>query len=140
MTTLAESGGALADAVEAALPGWVERQVARYSTEPPGPETVAQVLDVVMSDLRGLLKLDVDDQRQGPLAIVRRAAGPVNALLAERGVAVPERDDQQIDLFPEDTYDVVPANFADLSEAAGDAGIVWGAAKAWEHRKRHTED
>jgi hypothetical protein len=138
VTSLEERGRDLADAVEAALPGWVERQVARYSTEPPDPSVMEQVVIIVMNDLRALLSLDVDAQREGPLSIVRRAAGPVNELLAERGVAPPERDDLQVDLFPDDTYDVVPANFADLSEAAGEAGIVWGATKAWEHKKRHT--
>ena len=138
MNGLEEYGRELADAVEAALPAWVERQIARYSTEPPDEATLEQVSAVVMPDLRALLALDVDAQREGPLAIVRRAAGPLNALLAKRGVPPPERDDQQAALFPDDVYDVVPAKFSDLSDAAGDAGIAWGAAKAWEHKKRHT--
>lgn len=137
---LAQRGLRLVDAVAAALPGWVERSLRRPAPEVTD-EVVAAVSDEVraevMPQLRTLLALDVDDQQQSPLAIVRQAAATVGGALDALGVPAAERDDHQRALFPDDDHDLVPASFADLSEAAGQAGIEWGAAKAFVHRRRH---
>ena len=137
---LAEQGAALADAVAAALPGWVARTL-RARVPDVGDDVVAAVTgaveDEVVGDLRTLLALDVDEQRQSPLAIVRRGAATLGGALDALGAEPPERDDHQRALFPDDRHDVVPASFADLSEDAGRAGITWGAAKAFVHRRRH---
>ena len=137
---LADQGARLADAVAAALPGWVARTLRARSPE-VGDDVVAavaaQVEAEVVGDLRALLARDVDDQRQSPLAIVRRAAATVGGALDALGVPPQPRDDQQRALFPDDTHDVVPASFADLSEETGEAGIAWGAAKAFVSRRRH---
>ena len=137
---LAERGTALADAVAAALPGWVARSL-RSHVPGVGDDVVAAVTAEVeadvLVDLRALLAGDVDEQRQSPLAVVRRAAATVGGALDALGVAPPARDDQQRSLFPDDTHDLAPASFADLSEEAGQAGIAWGAAKAYVHRRRH---
>jgi len=137
---LAEQGILLADAVAAALPGWVGRSL-RSRAPDVGDDVVAAVTaeveaDVV-ADLRSLLAADVDEQHQSPLAVVRRAAATVGGALDALGVPPAERDDQQRSLFPDDSHDLVPASFADLSEEAGQAGIRWGAAKAYVHRRRH---
>jgi hypothetical protein len=50
-----------------------------------------------------------------------------------------ERDDFQRDRFPDDVYDLVPTSFADFGPDVADAGIAWGAAKAWTHRQRHAQ-
>jgi hypothetical protein len=97
----------------------------------------AEVEADVLGDLRMLLARDVDEQRGSPLAVVRRAALTLGGALDALGVPPAERDDHQRSLFPEDTHDVVPASFGDLSEEAGRAGIAWGAAKAFVHRRRH---
>ena len=137
---LAEQGSRLAEAVAAALPGWVTRTL-RSRAPDVGDDVVAvvtaEVEADVLGDLRALLARDVDDQRQSPLAVVRRAAETVGGALDGLGVPRPTRDDQQRALFPDDVHDVVPASFADLSEEAGQAGITWGAAKAFVHRQRH---
>ena len=39
--------------------------------------------------------------------------------------------------FPADVYGLSPASLADLSPDVVEAGIVWGAAKAFEHKRRH---
>jgi hypothetical protein len=137
---LAQQGARLADAVAAALPGWVAR-VLRLRAPEVGDDVVTAVTGEVeadvLGDLRALLARDVDEQRQSPLAIVRRGAATVAGALDALGVPPATRDDQQRSLFPDDTHDIVPASFADLSEEAGEAGIAWGAAKAFVSRRRH---
>jgi hypothetical protein len=137
---LAAHGGVLADAVAVALPGWVGRTL-RSRVPGVGADVVAavtaEVEAEVLDDLRALLAMDVDDQRQSPLAIVRRGAATVGGALDALGADPPERDDHQRSMFPDDRHDVVPASFADLSDEAGQAGITWGAAKAFVHRRRH---
>ena len=137
---LAELGTRLAEAVAAAIPAWVGRTL-RARAPDVGDDVVAgvtgEVEAEVLGDLRALLASDVDDQRQSPLAVVRRAAATVGGALDGLGVPRPARDDQQRALFPHDLHDVGPASFADLSEEAGQAGIAWGAAKAFVHRERH---
>jgi hypothetical protein len=137
---LAEAGGRLVDAVTAALPGWVARSLRARAPE-VGDDVVAavtaEVEAEVLADLRALLSSDVDDQHQSPLAVVRRGAATMGGALDALGVPPSPRDDHQRSLFPDDEHDLVPASFADLSEEAGQAGITWGAAKAFVHRRRH---
>src|SRR5688572_11874240 len=81
---LAAHARALAGAVLAALPGWVERVVAeRYRAwrgDDPPSEVVSEAraagaaaVGDVEGPLRELLAQDPDEQRANPLAIVRRA-------------------------------------------------------------------
>ncbi len=137
---LAERGARLADAVAAALPDWVERTLRRRAPE-VADEVVAAVTAEVEADvlpgLRELLARDVDEQRQSPLALVRRAAATLGGALDGLGVPPADRDDHQRSLFPDDDHDLVPATFSDLSDDAGRAGIEWGASKAFVHRRRH---
>ena len=147
---LAERGLRLAEAVAAALPAWVDRlmrqRVAAVGTGAAVPCEVpdevvtavaAQVEAEVLPRLRALLARDVDEQLQSPLAVLRTAAATVGGALDALGVPPPERDDHQRQIFPDDHHNLVPATFADLSEEAGRAGIEWGAAKAFVHRRRH---
>lgn len=132
---------ALGDAVEAALPGWVERAVAaRWSAwrGAPVPEDVADAARAageraraeLMPVLRELLATDVDAQRSTPLAIIRRAVADATAVLRAAGVPSVERDAHAERLFPEDRYDLAPAAFGDLHPSVHEAGLTWGAAKA----------
>jgi hypothetical protein len=139
---------ALADGIEAALPGWVEASVARTMGAEgcPVPETVradaeaagARARADVGPRVRALLEADIDEQGTTPLAIVRTAAVPYpTAVLRRAGVPAAARDDFATSAFPDDVYDLSPATFADLSPELADAGMAWGAAKAFEHRRRH---
>ena len=142
-----EQAAALADAIEAALPAWVERSVARVMTAwkggvdddvrtaaaAAGQEAVAQV----GPRLRALLDTDVDDQRTTPLSLVRGAVRYPTAVLQAAGVPPVRRDEQQERLFPDDVYDLAPATFADVDPALAEVGLAWGAAKAYEHLQRH---
>lgn len=147
LDALARYAEMLADAVEAALPGWVERSVERVHIErtarrPPadvraaaaraGAEATAEVAPRV----RALLVLDIDEQRTGPLALIRSAVPYPTRVLGEAGVVPAERDPFAVDRFPDDVYDLAPATFADLDPDLHEIGIVWGAAKAHVHLAR----
>jgi len=141
---------ALADAVVTALPDWVERCViAILGAWQPGSEPSAAVMaqthagglqaaEEVGAQLRALLEADIDEQRSTPLALLRGAVRFPTAVLREAGVPDVERDPIQVRLLPDDPYDLSPATFADVSPALTEPGLVWGAAKAIAHRKRHT--
>lgn len=129
---IAEIAARLGDEVERALPGWVRAKLGDL----PADDTVAVVRALVVEDLRAALARDVDEPGPSPLAIVRRAVGPVSAALRRAEVEAVHRDPQQAALFPDDPYDIVPASFADLSPEAGEAGMLWGAARAHVHLRR----
>ncbi|MGQ0832160.1 MAG: hypothetical protein ACT4OV_10830 [Microthrixaceae bacterium] len=138
---LAGAASALVDAVDAALPGWVVGSVRRRwldwrQTEPEAAlladaaAAAAQARATVVPRLRSLLATDVDAQRTNPLALIREAvAFPTRVLLAA-GVPPVVRDADAERLFPEDSYDLAPASFADLAPAVHEPGVRWGAAKA----------
>jgi hypothetical protein len=139
---------ALADGIEQALPGWVQRSVARIMTAwadsvPPEVAVAAeaaghQALVEVGPRVRSLLEADIDDQRTTPLAIVRSAAVRYpTEVLAAAGVPPVVRDRAAEELFPDDRYDLIPASFADLDPELADTGLHWGAAKAFQHKRRH---
>lgn len=131
---LAEYASALADAMEASVPGWVKRCVAARS----GGSSLADEAGVagaraaaeVGPAVRELLSTDVDAQRQNPLALLRAAVRYPTAVLSNGGVAAVERDAFATRNFPDDLYDLTPASFADVDPSLHEPGIVWGAAKA----------
>ena len=142
-----EQATALADAIEAALPSWVERSVARMMTAWKGEvdadtrEAAAaagrQAVSEVGPLVRELLAADIDDQQTTPLSLVRGAVRYPTAVLRAAGVPPVQRDEQQARLFPDDVYDLAPATFADVDPSLADVGMTWGAAKAFEHLQRH---
>lgn len=131
---------ALADAVEAALPGWVERSVrtiaARQAVaiDPDGWRAVhaagSQARDNIGGRVRDLLALDVDEQPTGPLALLRDAVRYPTSVLRDMGVAPVLRDEFAAGAFPGDIFDLAPASFSDIDPALAEPGLVWGAAKA----------
>lgn len=133
---LAAVATALADAVEAALPAWVERAVAsrvpilagtvRAAAADAGRRAVADL----GPELRTLLAADVDDQRANPLALLRRAVRYPTEVLRDAGVEPVGRDDFAERAFPDDVYDLTPATWADLDPDLHEPGLLWGAAKA----------
>jgi hypothetical protein len=86
-----------------------------------------------------LLTADIDDQATTPLAILRASAVryPTEVLHAA-GVPPVVRDEFVEGVFPDDTYDLAPTSIADLDPDLGDLAIAWGAAKAFEHKRRHS--
>ena len=139
---LAELAEGLADGIVAALPGWVARCIAARSVgvavddaavAAAGRRAAAEVGHRV----RSLLAADIDEQRTGPLALVRHAVAYPASVLSAAGVAPVERDADAVRLFPDDAYDLSPASFAELHPDLRGPGLEWGAAKAHVHRRRH---
>jgi hypothetical protein len=140
-------GEQLAEALRAAIPGWVERAVVtrvRESGRPldddlvalaqaAGADAVADVGDRIAD----LLARDVDEQAISPLSLVRAAVPYPTAVLRHVGVPPVGRDPFIAERFPDDAYDLAPASFADVDPSLADLGIRWGAAKAFVHRRRH---
>lgn len=142
-----EHAAALADAIDAVLPAWVERSTLRVMTAWKGEvdasvreaasEAGRQAVAEVGPQVRALLAADIDDQRTTPLSLLRGAVRYPTAVLRAAGVPPVQRDEQQERLFPDDVYDLAPATFGDVDPALADAGMSWGAAKAFEHLQRH---
>jgi len=149
-----EHSAALAQVIEDVLPGWVERSVAtvmarsggvagdvvaaaaRGEAEAAGRRAAAEVAPAV----RELLAADIDDQRSTPLSLLREAVRYPTEVLRGAGVApVAVRDDMKVRLFPDDVYDLSPATFGDVDPRLTEPGLVWGAAKAFEHLRRHKQ-
>jgi len=147
LALLAEVATTLADGVDAALPGWVQRSVdrvwrAQRGAAPPAEVTAAaaaaaaEAAAQVCPRVRALLALDIDEQRTNPLSLVRPATRFPTGVLAGFGVEPVVRDAQAVRQFPDDPYDLTPMSFADLDPELLEAGIVWGAAKAHVHLAR----
>jgi hypothetical protein len=143
---LAGYADALADAVERALPGWVERCVrdrcldAGIEVTPAIAADTEQAAARCRSDVGGavrrLLGTDVDSQSGTPLTLLRAAVSYPTAVLARAGVAPVRRDDFAERAFPGDPYDLTPASFAAVDPDLHEPGLTWGAAKAHVHRQR----
>ena len=146
----AEYAGALADGIENALPGWVERSVERIlvayrgRVEPAERAAAAaagaEARDRIGPQVRTLLASDIDEQRTGPLALARRAVRYPTSVLRDAGVPPVVRDEFVERQFPDDAYDLTPAAFADLDPALHDLGLTWGAAKAHVHLVRRRRE
>ena len=136
---LAEYSSALAAQLRADLPGWVERGVSSRTDidlSEPARRAGAAAAAEVGDQIGALLDTDIDQQRSTPLALLRGAVKYPTAVLSGAGVPETVRDDFSRSRFPDDVYDLCPTSFADLSEAAAEAGICWGAAKAHVHLSR----
>jgi hypothetical protein len=88
--------------------------------------------------LRALLEADIDEQRTTPLTLLRTAVRYPTEVLEAAGVPGLERDRFAEEAFPDDIYDLSPATFADIDPSLADAGLAWGASKAFAHKKRHS--
>lgn len=140
-------GENLATAIEEALPRWVVRsvnQVTGDSGKEPWPELIEAAQragDAAVGDVgpavRRLLAQDIDAQETTPLSLLRGAVKYPTAVLIEAGVPPRDRDEYSIRQFPDDPYDLMPANFSDIDESLSEPGFAWGASKAFAHKNRH---
>lgn len=140
-TQLAAYAAVLADAIDDALPRWVERGIGRHvridaSIEPHVRDLAAVVRAETGTQVRALLATDIDEQRANPLALLRAAVPHLTTFLDGLGVPSPDRDEFARRNFPADRYDLSPATFADVDPALQEPGLVWGAAKAHVHLQR----
>lgn len=139
-----ECGVALAHAVDAAIAGWVVAAVERVAGAAWSPEMRAEATAAgeraradIAPRLREMLARDIDDQPTTPLALLRDARRYAGEVLAAAGVAPAARDADARARFPDDVYDIVPAAFGDFGPEVAEAGLRWGAAKAFAHKARH---
>ncbi|MDQ2728626.1 MAG: hypothetical protein M3Y91_12370 [Actinomycetota bacterium] len=138
---------ALADGIDGVVAPWVVRCVTSIMTAWRGecpPDVAAAAAQAgaearadVTPRIRALLDADIDEQRSTPLAIVRAAVRYPTAVLAGAGCPEVERDDFAVRAFPADVYDLSPASLAEVADGLAELGIVWGATKAFEHKRRH---
>lgn len=146
---LAGYAAALADAVDDALPRWVDRCV-RSVAAGQGLELsddverrIAAAATAARADgaarLRGLLATDIDAQAGSPLAILRSLVRYPTEVLQTAGAQPVARDEFQVRAFPSDIYDLSPASFADVDPALHEPGLAWGAAKAYVHLSRRRQ-
>ena len=137
----------LADAIAAAIPGWVTGSVERVMADrsmamtPETQQAAAAAGSLARAEtgaaIRALLAVDIDDQRSTPLALLRQAVRYPTRVLRDAGAAPAARDRFAERAFPDDVYDLTPAALADVDPALTEPGIAWGAAKAFEHKRRH---
>jgi hypothetical protein len=147
LASYASYAAELADGIEAALAPWVVGCVRRLmeawsgslpadvraSAEEAGERCRQEVGPVV----RELLERDIDAQHSTPLTLLRAAVRYPTEVLAAAGVPHVVRDAFAERAFPNDPYGLAPASLADVTPSLSELGIAWGAAKAFEHRRRH---
>jgi hypothetical protein len=144
---LAGHAAALAAAVEAAIPGWVDRSVRGVLAAqglPPDDAAIATAAAAAKADgaprVEALLETDVDAQPTNPLSILRSLVPYPTEVLSAAGATPVPRDDFATRTFPDDVYDLTPASFAEVDESLHEPGLVWGAAKAHIHLARRRRE
>ena len=146
---LARFGDELVRAIESAVGPWVQTSVETVLREQGRSidgETAA-LIEVarrdatltIVQELRTVLVLDVDEQRQNPLSILRAAVHYPTQVLRAAGARPVARDEFDERSFPDDEFALTPVAFSDFGSAVHDAGIMWGAAKAHVHLQRRRE-
>lgn len=132
----------LADAVDDALPRWVEREVRRiwsaWSREPlpQWHQAAADARREIGDQLAVLLATDIDAQRTNPLSILRGAVRFPTQVLQDAGVPPVVRPEFEERAFPDDLYGLSPASWRDIDESLHEPGLIWGAWKAQQHLQR----
>lgn len=144
--SIADYAEVLAAGIEEALPGWVTRSVEQvmraWTGEVPAEVAAAaeraagQARREAGAAIRALLAADIDEQRTTPLTLLRAAVKYPTAVLHQAGVPPVERDQFARRAFPDDVYDLSPATWSDIDPRLAEPGINWGAAKAFEHKRR----
>lgn len=135
-------GLALVSAVDAAIGPWLQGVVLdRFGGTIPDENQglMEAAIEAAAVDAHWLLTelavASADTPLSGPLERIRRAVKPVNDALAAAGVPQAHRDPVDVEMRPEDIYAIGPFTFIDLSAEVHDAGISWGAAKAYIHTR-----
>jgi hypothetical protein len=143
---LARYATELADAIDSAVPGWVERCVRgvldaqgiavtrEVDAQARAAGTAAQ--EAGIPPLRAMLAADVDEQVGTPLALLRALVRYPTEVLRATGATPVARDEFSTRSFPDDVYDLTPASFADVDPSLHEPGLAWGAAKAYAHLAR----
>lgn len=136
---MATYGADLVSAVDAAIGPWLQHQ-SRELIGPDLPTEVTTTIDAVATETHRLLieltTADIDQPLSGPLERMRRAVSQLTPALDAAGAQRPRRDPFDAEMRPDDVYALGPMAFSDLGDAVHNAGIGWGAAKAYLHQQR----
>jgi len=101
----------------------------------PAAGSVNSVVTAVVADvdhrLRALADAHPTEPVSGPLEQIRQALGPLHDLLDALGAAPPRRDEFDEKARPADRHSLGPMAFMELGPEVHEAGIEWGAAKAY---------
>jgi hypothetical protein len=147
---LARYATALADRIEEAIPGWIDRSVRRVLADQG--IAIEAVVTARIDDagraaqldggrrVRALLSTDIDAQTGNPLAVLRSLVPHATTVLESAGARPVTRDEFSVRSFPADVYDLAPASFADVDAALHEPGLLWGAAKAHVHLARRRRE
>lgn len=143
---MGRSGDELWAAVDRAVEPWVERCVRGVAAAHGTPYDDALAADTaragglarsqVGAELRALFEVDLDERRESPLEVVRRAVRHPTAVLAAAHVPPVVRDEFAERNFPDDCYGLAPAGFEQVDEALTEPALRWGAATAALHLAR----
>ena len=140
---LAAHAHTLVEAIEAVLGDWIRWSIADHrsdlATSAEADAAVEAGSAELSVELRRLLSQDIADQTEAPLQILRRGVRFATEVLAAADVPPVVRDDFAKKAFPEDVYDLAPAQFTDVHPSLHEPGLVWGAAKAHVHLRRRRE-
>ncbi len=131
-------GEQLREAVSQAIQPWLVNQLrVRFSIE---PDLLTTEIGAVAADadarLCELVHADVDTPLSGPLERIRGAVEKLSPRLVELGAVPPTRDPFDERIRPDDIFALGPVAFSDLGDRVHQAGITWGAAKAYLHQSR----
>lgn len=137
----------LVTAIRDAVPGWI---VAAVTARLDGVDAAAGRIaleravavgpgaaETLAAQIAALLALPIDQQPTTPLALMRTVAVHPTELLVEAGARPVARDPFEQRANPDDVFGVAPATWGDLGDEVLAAGMQWGAAKAYLHRKAH---
>jgi hypothetical protein len=97
-------------------------------------DAISGVIEAATADLSSALETMLAaphaDQRRSPLELVRTATHRLTRALDAAGAPPVARDGDDVEIHPEDIYNLYPASSRDLGEEAWRAHIQWGVAKA----------
>lgn len=136
----------LAEAMNIAIERWLSHQLAvrleasgraNDDTYQRAEQLAAETAVAVAAQIQQLAATPIDLQATTPLSIVRSALQPATALLSDSQVPPAVRDSDDVARFPDDTFGLTPASFADIDLELASVAVEWGAAKAWLHKQRH---
>jgi len=125
--------------LEGQISAWVTRTIGLHLSENADAlskrvKVLAEEAEMsILDELSNLLVLPFDKQKLNPMSILRNVYKYPTKLLMEFGIEVANRDKQQTKIYPDDVYDLVPSSFLDFGRQVHEAGIAWGAAKAYAH-------
>lgn len=140
---LAAHAHTLVEAIEAVLGDWIRWSIADHrgdlATSAEADAAVEAGSVELSAELRRLLSQDIADQTEAPLQVLRRGVRFATEVLAAAEVPPVVRDDFAKKAFPEDVYNLAPAQFTDVHPSLHEPGLVWGAAKAHVHLRRRRE-